>query len=113
MQFGRGSGAHSAKPMVASVFKSLAGWKNPILTNFEFDNLYFDCPSYSEDKATQAFDFFKNDTTYLQQLQLRDSLTLARKLGLDSLQTQGIVIPDSLGIPIPNDTIVRVRDRIL
>ncbi|MGC1516053.1 MAG: transglycosylase domain-containing protein [Maribacter sp.] len=113
VQLGRGSGAQTAMPLVASVFKSLSSWKNPMLSNFEFENRYFPCPAYVESEATEAFELFQNDSTYIQQMQFRDSLELSRSMELDSLQSGKIVIPDSLGIQIPTDSMLPVKDSIL
>ena len=69
-----GSGAGTAMPMVASMFKSLSSWTNPMLTNFEYKKPYFPCPAFSEISATESTDFYKNDSTYLNNLRVRDSL---------------------------------------
>lgn len=103
VQFGRGSGAQTALPMVASVFKSLSSWKNPMLTNFEYENKYFACPSFSELPASEAYTFFQSDTTYLQQLKIRDSLEIMSKTKIDSLTMAPIKLMDS----IQADTLVR------
>ncbi|MGJ8665678.1 MAG: transglycosylase domain-containing protein [Patiriisocius sp.] len=67
-----GSGARTAMPMVASMFKGLSSWTRPMITNFEYETSYFRCPTFSELPASEATNFYKNDSTYLKQLQLRD-----------------------------------------
>jgi len=71
-----GSGANTAMPMVASVFKGLSSWKSPMLTNFEYDFDYFPCPSFLEMNATEAKTFAQADTTYLYNLRRRDTLII-------------------------------------
>jgi penicillin-binding protein 1A len=87
-----GSGAGTAMPMVASMFKSLSSWKNPLLTNFEYDQAYFSCPDYSELSALEATDYYKNDTTYMESLRIRDSLLANPPMKIDS------VLVDSLSV---------------
>ncbi|MDP5092035.1 MAG: transglycosylase domain-containing protein [Polaribacter sp.] len=82
-----GSGASTALPMVASIFKSMSGWRNPILTNFTYDFKYFSCPPFSEFSSEESNATFKNDSTYLRSLLVRDSILEAEKLRLlDSIQ---------------------------
>jgi penicillin-binding protein 1A len=71
-----GSGANTAMPMVASVFKGLSSWKSPMLTNFEYDFDYFPCPSFLEMDATEAKTFAQLDTTYLYNLRRKDTLII-------------------------------------
>ncbi len=80
-----GSGAGTAMPMVASMFKSLSSWSRPMLTNFEYDRPYFPCPSYSEINAAESTDFYRNDSTYLEQLRVKDSLLLNPSVEVDSV----------------------------
>ena len=83
-----GSGARTAMPMVASVFKGLSSWTRPMLTNFEYVSPYFECPTFSELHAKEAVNFFKTDSTYINELR-------RKQLGipLDSVVT---VVQDSL-----------------
>ena len=98
VQFGRGSGSQTALPMVASVFKSLSSWKNPMLTQFEYEEHYFPCPSFSELPAPEAYAFFQSDTTYLQQLKIRDSLDIMSRTKIDSLIMAPVIGIDSIAI---------------
>ena len=98
VQFGRGSGAQTALPIVASIFKSLSSWKNPMLTNFEFDTPYFNCPMFTELSANEAYTFYKSDTTYIQQLKIRDSLKILGNTKIDTLSAKPIKEIDSLKI---------------
>ncbi|GEQ84538.1 penicillin-binding protein 1A [Patiriisocius marinistellae] len=78
-----GSGARTAMPMVASVFKSLSSWTRPMLTNFEYETPYFKCPAYSELSANEAKSFYASDSTYLKELQLKSMV-----ISLDSLPSK-------------------------
>jgi penicillin-binding protein 1A len=69
-----GSGANTALPMVASVFKGLSSWNRSILTQFTHDLNYFECPPFIEMKATDALVFSKTDSTYIFQKKIKDSL---------------------------------------
>ncbi|MCM4169374.1 peptidoglycan glycosyltransferase [Arenibacter sp. H213] len=91
-----GSGANTALPMVASIFKNLSYWKRPIVTNFEYDFDYFPCIPFSELNAQEAYDFAKTDSTYLRRLQIRDTLNILvnEPIAIDSVQ--GIVPGTSL-----------------
>jgi len=100
VQFGRGSGAQTALPIVASVFKSLSTWKNPMLTNFEYETSYFPCPMFSELPAKEAYSFYKSDTTYIERLKLRDSLEMFGHIATDSLSIQPLKTVDSLKVDI-------------
>lgn len=99
-----GSGANTALPMVASVFKNLSYWKRPILTNFEYDFDYFNCMPYSELNAKEAYDFAKSDSTYLERLRIRDTLKILvdKPITVDSIQgivpgaTLDSIVKDSL-----------------
>ncbi len=82
-----GSGASTALPMVASIFKGMSSWQNPILTNFSYDFKYFPCPPFSEFSSEESNATFKNDSTYLKSLLLRDSILEVERLRkLDSIQ---------------------------
>lgn len=88
VQLGNGSGARTAMPMVASVFKSLSSWRNPILTNFEFDSDYFACPPFSEFDAISTMEHYASDSVYLRERFIRDSLvqdSISRNSAVDSL----------------------------
>lgn len=88
-----GSGASTALPMVASIFKGLSSWQNPILTNFQYDFKYFPCPPYSEFSSLESNATFKNDSTYLKSLLLRDSILETERLRmLDSTRVDSIPI---------------------
>ena len=80
-----GSGAHTALPMVASIFKGLSSWKNPILTNFEYENSYFPCPMYSDIRGSEATAFYKADTLYVKQFMIKDSLITTNEQVLDTI----------------------------
>ena len=69
-----GSGANTALPMVASVFRDLSYWRRPILTNFEYEMDYFPCWPYSMLTAAEAYPLALSDTTYRQYLRMRDSI---------------------------------------
>jgi penicillin-binding protein 1A len=69
-----GSGANTALPMVASVFKGMSFWNSPILTQFTYDMNYFECPPFLEMKARDALEFAKTDSTYILQEQFKDSI---------------------------------------
>lgn len=86
-----GSGANTALPIVASIFKSLTYWKRPILTNFEYDFDYFSCPPFIALTAKEAFEFAKADTTYLANLRLKDSLQKLSEMPIKIDSVQGIV----------------------
>jgi penicillin-binding protein 1A len=90
-----GSGARTALPMVASVFKGVSSWKRPFLTNFEYSTSYFPCPDYSEINALESTPYYKNDSTYLEHLRIKDSL-----LALPVLEIVPILI-DSIAVPLP------------
>tara|TARA_R110000868_G_scaffold98468_1_gene271130 strand:+ start:2170 stop:4575 length:2406 start_codon:yes stop_codon:yes gene_type:complete len=96
-----GSGANTALPIVASIFKSLSYWKRPILTNFEYDFDYFPCPPFIELDAKEAFEFAKADSTYLRDLRIRDSLKLLSEMPIEIDSVQGIV-----PITIKTDSII-------
>lgn len=85
-----GSGARTALPMVASVFKSLSSWTRPMLSNFEYESPYFHCPMYTDMDATEATPFFKTDTTYINSLKMRDLITIEDTIvvPIDSIKTQ-------------------------
>jgi penicillin-binding protein 1A len=94
-----GSGTGTAMPMVASMFKSLSRWKNPLLTNFEYDQPYFSCLDYSDTKALEATDYYKNDSTYMKSLRIRDSLLAYPSSKIDSvlvdnLSVQRLLVPE-------------------
>lgn len=96
-----GSGANTAMPIVASVFKSLSSWKKPILSNFEYDIPYFPCPAFSDLPAQEAYTFYKNDTTYIQQLKIKDSLLSIKNIEVDSIATDSLkTVKDSLHLPL-------------
>lgn len=80
-----GSGANTAMPMVASMFKSLSSWSRPMLTNFEYDSPYFPCPAFTEQPASEATNYFKSDSTYLEGLRIKDSLLRNPPIVVDSV----------------------------
>jgi penicillin-binding protein 1A len=81
--------------MVANVFKGLSSWKKPFLTNFEYDTSYFPCPEYSEINAMESTPYYKNDSTYLKSLRIRDSLPVHPAVEIAP------VLIDSLAVPLP------------
>lgn len=96
VQLGQGSGARTAMPIVASVFKSLSSWRNPILTNFTFEN-DFTCPPFTDLDATSAMEHYASDSVYLKERFLRDSLlmdSISKNSAMDSLSLQ--TLSDSL-----------------
>ncbi len=94
-----GSGANTAMPMVASVFKSLSSWRRPILTNFEYESPYFDCPDYAELPAVEAANFYQTDSLYLENLRIRDSLYRNPPVVIDSLLIDSLRVP--VEVPVP------------
>ena len=80
-----GSGANTALPMVASIFKGLSSWKNSILTDFEYQYSYFSCPMFSETRASEATEFYKTDTLYVKQFMTKDSLETTNEKVLDTI----------------------------
>ncbi|MFY9243315.1 MAG: penicillin-binding transpeptidase domain-containing protein [Polaribacter sp.] len=80
-----GSGANTALPMVASVFKSMSLWNRPLLTNFVYEEDYFDCPPFLEMNANEADNFIKTDSTYLLKRKLRDSILNNSQIIIDSI----------------------------
>ncbi|WP_243641682.1 transglycosylase domain-containing protein [Maribacter algicola] len=98
VQLGYGSGARTAMPMVASTFRSLSSWKRPMLTNFEFDQEHFGCPSYSELDAASTMAHYSADSVYIKELFIKDSIiqdSINRKVLIDSIGVP-IIQPDSL-----------------
>lgn len=92
-----GSGANTALPIVASVFKSLSAWKKPVLTQFTYEQDYFNCPPFLEMEAKEAFEFAKTDTTYIYQKKAKDSLLLDNTLQtLDSIEPIPKTINDNI-----------------
>ena len=69
-----GSGANTALPIVASVFRDLSYWRRPILTNFEYEMDHFPCWPYSMLTAEEAYPLALSDPTYRQYLSIRDSI---------------------------------------
>tara|TARA_R110002051_G_scaffold323119_1_gene415730 strand:- start:5618 stop:8005 length:2388 start_codon:yes stop_codon:yes gene_type:complete len=100
-----GSGANTALPIVASIFKNLSYWKRPILTNFQYSFDYFPCPPFLEFDATEAYEFAKADTLYLKNLRIRDSLEILSKMPVAIDSIQGIVLPDVKTDSIPFDSL--------
>ena len=75
-------------PIVASIFKNLSYWKRPLLTNFEYDFDYFPCRPFVESNATEAFELAQSDSTYLQELRIKDTLAILKDkpIAVDSVQ---------------------------
>ena len=69
-----------------------------MLTQFEYEEHYFPCPSFSELPAPEAYAFFQSDTTYLQQLKIRDSLDIMSRTKIDSLIMAPVIGIDSIAI---------------
>ncbi|WP_194851007.1 transglycosylase domain-containing protein [Nonlabens antarcticus] len=91
-----GSGANTAMPMVASMFKSLSSWNRPMLTNFEYDLPYFPCPAFDEQGASDATNYFKSDSTYLETMRIKDSLFRNPPVVVDSVMVDSLsIIPPS------------------
>jgi len=91
-----GSGANTAMPMVASVFKGLSLWKSPILTNFEYDFDYFPCASFLEMPSQEATLFTQTDTTYVYHLKRKDSILINNKAPV----TKDSIVVDTVSKPI-------------
>jgi len=86
-----GSGSNTALPIVASVFKNLSYWKRPILSNFEYGFDYFPCRPFVELNAQEAYDYAQKDSTYLQELRVRDTLAILVDAPISVDSIQGIV----------------------
>jgi len=88
-----GSGANTAMPMVASIFKGLSSWKSPMLTNFDYDFDHFPCPSFLEMDATEAKKFAQTDTMYLYNLRRKDTLLIQDQPSsiIDSTKVEAVV----------------------
>ena len=74
VQFGStsmGSGANTALPIVASIFKNISYWKRPLLTNFEYDFDYFPCRPFLEMSAEESQSFALTDSIYMKELQMK------------------------------------------
>jgi penicillin-binding protein 1A len=110
-----GSGANTALPIVASIFKNLSYWKRPLLTNFEYDFDYFPCRPFVESNAMEAYGLAQRDSTYLQGLRIKDTLAILEgsPVPIDSVQgivpgemTLDSIAKDSLTmeLPIPDTT---------
>jgi penicillin-binding protein 1A len=82
-----GSGANTALPMVASVFKSMSAWNNSMLTNFVYERDYFNCPSFLEMSASESEDFIKTDSTFILQQRFKDSIFSSGAKLSDSILT--------------------------
>lgn len=104
-----GSGSNTALPIVASVFKNLSYWKRPILSNFEYGFDYFPCRPFVELNAQDAYDYAQKDSTYLQELRVRDTLAILVDAPITVDSVQGIVpgeiafdsiVQDSLSIDL-------------
>jgi penicillin-binding protein 1A len=105
-----GSGANTALPIVASIFKNLSYWKRPLLTNFEYDFDYFPCRPFVESNAMDAYEFAQTDSTYLQGLRIKDTLAILEGAPVPIDSVQGIVpgeisldsiAKDSLSLKLP------------
>ena len=80
-----GSGANTALPMVASVFKDLSVWNKTMLTNFEYEKAYFDCPPFLEMNSVEAEEYIKTDSTFINQQKIKDSIFENSKIITDSI----------------------------
>lgn len=85
------SGANTALPLVASIFKSLSMWNKPMLTNFEYETDYLKCPPFLKMNATEAFEFAKTDSTYIKSKHIKDSIALDIKQHQDSLPMKKVI----------------------
>lgn len=90
-----GAGANTAMPMVASVFKGMSSWRKPLLRNFTYNFTYFPCPAFSDSTAATAYKYYKEDTMYVRNLLIRDSIIIAERKLRDSL------LQDSLRLLVP------------
>ncbi|WP_036841357.1 transglycosylase domain-containing protein [Polaribacter sp. Hel_I_88] len=81
-----GSGANTALPMVAAIFKDLSLWNKTMLTNFEYEKPYFDCPPFLEINAAEAMEYIKTDSTFINQRKIKDSIFESSKILIDSIQ---------------------------
>jgi penicillin-binding protein 1A len=90
-----GSGANTAMPMVASMFKSLSSWSRPMLTNFEYDLPYFPCPGFDEKSSSEATNYYRSDSTYLEGLRIKDSLFRNPPMIVDSVLIDSLNVSDN------------------
>jgi len=97
-----GSGANTALPIVASIFKNLSYWKRPLLSNFEYDFDYFPCRPFVASDAKEAYELAQTDSTYLQELRIKDTLAILQDKPIEIDSIQGIV-PGGM----PLDSIVK------
>lgn len=74
-----GSGANTALPIVAGVYHYVNNWKSNYLTNFSFNTSYFPCADYSYSRASIAYVNAKNDTMFVRNLLIRDSIARAER----------------------------------
>jgi len=72
--------------MVAAVFKDLSLWNKTMLTNFEYEKPYFDCPPFLEINAAEAMEYIKTDSTFINQQKIKDSIFESSKILIDSIQ---------------------------
>lgn len=86
-----GSGANTALPIVASIFKNLSYWKRPLLTNFEYDFDYFPCRPFVESSAKEAYELAQTDSIYLLEMRIKDTLALLKDKPIEIDTVQGIV----------------------
>jgi len=80
-----GSGANTALPMVASVFKDLSSWNKTMLTNFKYEKAYFDCPPFLEMNSVEAMEYIKTDSTFIHHQKIKDSIFENSNLMKDSI----------------------------
>lgn len=101
-----GSGANTAMPMVARVFKGISTWRKPALRNFNYNFTYFPCPAYSDSTATKAYAYYKADTMYVRELLRRDSTIVADRKMRDSLRQDSLrFIKELLDTPVETTAI--------
>jgi penicillin-binding protein 1A len=85
------------------MFKSLSSWSRPMLTNFEYDSPYFPCPTFDEKSSSEATNYYKSDSTYLEGLRIKDSLfrnppVIIDSVLIDSLNVSGNTIKDEVPV---------------
>ncbi len=100
-----GSGANTAMPMVASMFKGLSSWNRPMLTNFEYDRPYFACPAFDEQSASEASVYYRSDSTYLESMRIKDSLFMNPPVIVDTVLVDSIKVVEEIKVetlPVDN-----------
>ena len=56
-----------------------------MLTNFEYEKTYFDCPPFLEMNSVDAVEYIKTDSTFINQQKIKDSIFENSKIMTDSI----------------------------